>query len=175
MLPLNPDRYELGFGVVPLPTSDSPTTSTTATTTTVATTPAMPDFTPEILTAELPAHLEVHFAPKLVRVQNVVRLVQYRFDEQQNKFCWHVLSQPLRDPTATMVKPAFRISCPTLDRKFDFESVFWFLRHYNVRSDGTYYLASPEPIPTSRGYNSNVAINDRSTFAPSTDCKYNTC
>ena len=169
MLPLNSDRFEIGFGVVPLPTVTEPTPSTSTSTTSVATTPeiAIPDFTPDILDCEnLPAHLETHFAPKLVRVQNVVKMVQYRFDEQQKKFCWHVLKQPLREPATTMVKPAFRISCPNLDKKFDFESVFWFLRHFNIRRDGSFYRASPEVIPPSRGY------GERGTFAPSTDCKY---
>ena len=168
VIPLNMDRFELGFGVHPLPsTMEAATASTSATSVATTTSSEIPDFTPEILdVAELPAHLAPHFAPKLIRVQNVVRLVQYRFDEQQRKFCWHTMSQPLRDPSATIAKPSFRISCPHLDRKFDFESVFWFLRHYNVRKDGTYYRATPETIADGRGYGKHGAI------APDTECKY---
>ena len=146
VVPVNQDRYEVGFGVVPLPTTSTTTTATTSTTT-------IPTFTPDILDVdELPAHLVPFFAPKVIRVQNTVRLVQYRFDEQQKDFCWQTMSQPLREPSTTIAKPAFRISCPNLDKKFDFESVFWFLRHYNIRKDGTYYKATPETVCDARGY-----------------------
>ena len=166
MIPDNQDRYELGFGVVPLSDTVSATTSTTSTTTTTTTAPSIPDFTPDILdVSELPAHLAPFFAPKLIRVQKVVRVVQYRYDEQQKKFCWHVMSQPLREPSL-VAKPAFRISCPSLDRKYDFESVFWFLRHYNIRKDGSYYRATPETIPDGKGF------GEHGTFAPDTERKF---
>ena len=161
------DEYVLDFGVLPLPTTVASTTSSTTTVSTSTTDAPAPPSNVAILLSEapIPSHQTHFFVPKLIRDRGTVRLVHYRYDEQRKCFCWQVMAQPLREPTSK--KPSFRISCPNLDRKFDFESVFWFIRDYNIRADGTYYKACAGPVKTNcRGY------GKLGTFAPDTDCKF---
>lgn len=142
------DTYEVNFGVLPL---DTPVTDAGVASESML--PSTPDEHSALLaSAEIPPHVQPFFIPKLLREGKTVRLYQMRFDEQQKKFCYHVLAQPLREPTPTTVKPQLRLSCPNIDKKFETEDVLNFLRYNNIRSDGTYYAATPEAIPTGRGY-----------------------
>ena len=118
-------------------------------------TPTTPDEHLALLNCDptdIPPHLEPQFIPKIHRDGNSVRLCQYRYDDQQKRFVHQTLAQPLRDPTPGQINPQLRISCPTLDKKFVMEEVLDFLRFYNIRSDGSYYKATPERIHDGRGY-----------------------
>lgn len=143
------ERYEIGYGVLPLPT-----TSTTSTTTgsAVPFSPAEQEMLLHCSSGEIPPHLAPYFIPKLVRDGSTVRLGQVRFDETTKKFCWQVFAQPLRAPTATTIRPQLRISCPNMDKKFTMEDIIHFTRHYNIRSDGSFYKATPEKLGVSNGY-----------------------
>ena len=162
-IPLNLGVYEVNFGVLPL---DTPTTVAG-----VASESSLPSTTEEhaalLASTTLPPHIQPFFIPKLLREEGkTVRLYQMRFDEQQKRFRYHVLAQPLREPTAKTVKPQLRISCPSIDKKFDVENVLNFLRYYNTRSDGSYYVATPEVIPDGSGYGPYGAV------APTTERTY---
>ena len=149
IIPCAVEKYEISFKVLP----PSSTTTTTSTTTPVA----LPQTPSEHLSLlhcdpeDIPAHIAPQMIPKIIRDGNTVRLCQYRFDEQQKAFVFHTLAQPLRDPTPGS-NPQLRISCPNLDKKFEFEEILDFLRFYNLRPDGTYYRATPERIHDARGY-----------------------
>ena len=161
-IPLNTGVYEVLWGVLPLP--DAPSTSTAlASESSLPSTPS--EHAALLSSTEIPAHIQPFFVPKLLREGNTVKLYQLRFDERQNKFCYHVLAQPLRQPTATTINPQLRLSCPSVERKFDVEDILNFLRYRNIRPDGTYYAATPETIPDGRGYGPHGNI------APTTERK----
>lgn len=133
-----------------------PSTTSTTTPTTVATTNPISPADQELLKTcgpdDIPSHLAHYFTPKLIRDGNTVRLCQVRFDEATQRYCWQVFAQPLRMPTEKTVHPQLRISCPSLDKKFDMEAIIHFTRHRNLRADGTYYKATPERIMDGKGY-----------------------
>ena len=150
MVPVAVERYEIGYGVLPLPS-----TTTTTTTSTPLVAPTTVDEHLALLNSDpdtIPPHLALQFQPKLLRDGQTVKLFQWRFDEQQKKFCWQVFAQPIRPPTTTQVHPQLRISCPNLDKKYTFEDVIHFTQVYNLRPDGTYYRATPCRVADGRGY-----------------------
>ena len=156
MLPLAVEKYEIKFGVLPL----SSVTSTTSTPMVVST-PNTPDEHLALLHCapdNIPPHLAPQFIPKVIREGTTVRLCQYRYDEQRKEFTHQTLAQPLRDPTPGQIRPHLRISCPSLDKKFCMEEVLDFLRFYNIRSDGSFYRATPERIHDGRGYGPNGLV-----------------
>ena len=164
IVPVAVERYEIGFGVLPLP----PATTTTSTTT-PTTLPTTPDEHSALLNSDyddIPPHVALQFVPKLLRDGSTVRMYQWRYDEQQRKFCWQTFAQPIRPPTTTQVHPQLRISCPGLDKKYSVEDTIQFCRHYNIRQDGTFYRATPEKIHDGRGYGPNGLPS------PSTDGKF---
>ena len=121
----------------------------------------------ELLASEtVPEHIKPFLIPKLVREGSTVRLVQYRFDERQQRFCWQSLAQPVNPSSTSSIRPYLRLPCPSIESKHDFEEILWFLLHHNTRPDGTYYIAVPAgTVPPSRGYGS------RSEYSPTTECK----
>lgn len=150
MVPVAVERYEINYGVLPLPS----TTTTTSTTTPLAA-PTTPEEHLALLNCDpeaIPPHLALQFTPKLLRDGTTIKLYQWRFDEQQKKFCWQAFAQPIRPPSTTQINPQLRISCPGLDKKFSLEEIIDFTRHYNLRADGTFYRATPERIYDGRGY-----------------------
>ena len=150
IVPVAVERYELKYDVLPLPT-----TSTATSTTTLTDAPTTPEEHVALLNSDpesIPPHLALQFTPKLLRDGSTVKLYQWRFDDQQGKFCWQAFAQPIRPPTTTQVNPQLRISCPGLDKKFCFEALLDFTRYHNIRSDGTFYRATPERIYDGRGY-----------------------
>ena len=150
IVPVAVERYEINYDVIPLP-STTPTTSTTtpiAFPTTTEEHVALLNCDPE----SIPTHLAPQFAVKLLRNGNTVRLYQWRFDDQQKRFCWHTFAQPIRPPTTTTINPQLRISCPGLDKKFSMEEIIDFGRYFNIRSDGSFYRATPVRIYDGRGY-----------------------
>lgn len=155
------DVYEVNFGVLPLntPTTDAGVASESSLPTTAEGTAAL------MTSAEIPVHIQPFFVPKLLREGGTVRLYQMRYDEQQKRFRYHMLAQPLREPTAKTVKPQLRISCPNIDKKFNMEDIINFLRYYNTRSDGSYYPGTPEIVPPDHGY------GEYGSIAPSTERK----
>ena len=147
-IPLAVDRYEIGYGVLPLPVVSTTVPTGTATPFTPAEQQTLLACAPN----DIPPHLAPYFIPKLVRSGNVVRLGQVRYDEDAKRYCWQVFAQPLRQPTATTVRPQLRVSCPNLDKKFPMEEIIHFTRQYNIRPNGTYYKATPERVCDGRGY-----------------------
>lgn len=161
MIPMAVERYEIGFGVLPLPT----TTTTTSTTTPTAF-PTTPEEHAALLNSaydDIPTHLALQFNPKLLRDGSAVRMYQWRYDDQQRKFCWQTFAQPLRPPTTTKVNPQLRISCPGLDKKLNMDEIIHFLRYYNTRENGSYYKSTPEKMYDGHGFGPNGLT------APSTD------
>ena len=157
------EKYEIGFTVLP---------STTASTTTSTTPPLAMPTTPEEHLAllhcdpnDIPPHIAPQFIPKIIRDGNTVRLCQYRFDDQRKQFVHQTLAQPIQEPSPGQRFLHTRISCPSLDKKEDVEEVLDFLRFHNIRSDGTYYRATPERIHDGRGY------GEKGLTAPPTECK----
>ena len=151
-IPLNMDRYEIGFGVYD-PSTAATTSTTPPTMSTSSTLPATTSSHKEILdSGEIPDVLAPYFIPRIVRDGTTVRLIQLRFDEQQGRFCWQSLAQPLKSTTTAPVRPYLRLSCPDLISKFDYEAMLHFLRYHNTRPDGTYYVATPERLPVNTGY-----------------------
>ena len=142
------ERYEIGYGVLPLPAATTSVPTGTTTPFTSAEQQTLLSCAPD----EIPPHLAPYFIPKLIRTGSTVRLGQVRYDETTKRYCWQVFAQPMRAPTATTVKPQLRVSCPNLDKKFTMEDIIHFTRHYNLRPDGTYYKATPERVCDGKGY-----------------------
>ena len=138
--------------MLPLPDATASTSTTTTGATTEPISPADQEILKNCGPDDIPPHLAPYFIPKLIRDSTTVRLGQVRYDETTKRYCWQVFAQPLRLPTPTTVHPQLRISCPSLDKKFDTEAIMWFTRHYNLRPDGTYYKATPERVNDARGY-----------------------
>ena len=157
-VPVTVERYEVGYGVLPLPTTATSTSTATTAGTTTPISPADQEILKNCGPDDIPPHLAPYFTPKLIRDGTSVRLGQVRFDETTQRFCWQVFAQPLRMPTERTVHPQLRISCPSVDKKFDMEAIIHFTRHYNIRSNGSYYKATPERVCDGRGYGTHGAI-----------------
>ena len=185
-IPLDTDAYEVGFACVPLSMSDGTSTTTTSATTT-ATTPSKP----LALTAEqhsehfqsgtVPPHLALYYAPKVVKVGTTLRVCQLRYNRSTNAVEWMCLAHALAPTTsADAFKPKLRIKCASLEKKFTYEDILKFLRHYNIESDGTFYAASADTSNDAAGYTRVVTGKDGSeryvtTSFPDKDCKYLFC